>query len=69
MAKYAAMRVPPEFKQWLDLRRLNVANALGIEPNKIKYPKLLKMITNSGPIYLDDNMIKKFAPKQKRSMI
>lgn len=69
MVKYVAMRIPIEFKQWLDLRKINIAIALGIEPNKIKYPKLLKMITLSGPIYLDNNIINKFAPKRDRRLI
>lgn len=58
-------RVPMEFVVWAEMRKQAIAKQVGMQPQKIKFTKLLRLISKTNGIYIENNVLHKFFGRRK----
>lgn len=65
MVKSMLKRVPIEFVEWSEIRKNAIAKQLGITPQKIKFTKLLRLISKTNGVYIENSVLNKFFGRKK----
>jgi hypothetical protein len=65
MPKYIPMRTPEEFRKWLEQRRNSIGKQIGRPPEKIKYTKVMRILSCTPGIYISDSVLNQFFKRRK----